>query len=98
MILAHRQKAVGFLYLFVLPTFRNILVFVFLVLELIIVRIGADLCALLELDELDVGEGSAAAQHQQHQDQRQGEMCIRDRFRPPPQPSSAILAGPVSGK
>ena len=49
--------------------FRNILAFVFLVLKLIVVRVGADLCALLGLDKLDVGEGSAAAQGRQQQDQ-----------------------------
>ncbi len=46
-------------------------VFVFLVLKLIIVRVGADLCALFGLDELDVGESSAAAQGRQQQDQHQ---------------------------
>lgn len=64
----------------------NILVFVFLVLELIIVRVGADLCALFWLDELDVGEDSAAAQGHQQQDQHQGAtaaagLLLRLRFR-----------------
>ena len=42
--------------------FRGILVDIFLlILKIIVVWVGADLCALLGLDELDIGEGSAAA-------------------------------------
>lgn len=38
------------------------------ILKIVIVGIGADLLALLRLDELHIGEGSAACQRQQQND------------------------------
>ena len=43
----------------------------FFILKIVIVGIGADLHALLRLDELHIGKGSAACQHQQQDNDQQ---------------------------
>ena len=43
----------------------------FFILKIVIIGIGADLHALLRLDELHIGEGSAACQHQQKNNDQQ---------------------------
>lgn len=44
---------------------------IFFILKIVIVGIGADLYTLLRLDELHIGKGSAACQHQQQDHDQQ---------------------------